>query len=270
MPWCPKCKNEYKEGVTICNDCGQALLLEEEGENKALTFGSKEEMEELAGFLEYSKIEGTKISYDEIEEVYEIFVPKKESAQASKLLFVYMQQKHNEITEEIEEEKSKSEKNIALYENSAIKAEDNKSSAYTLLIVGIAGMIVIALGLAGVLPIHLSGTSKYMTYGIMSALFILFIVMGMISMKSYQIFAKKAESEYTLKGSIEKWCLETLKQEQLDTEVFSDEEMVSDEVKYFKRTTLLKEKIEKQFLNLDEAFLDNFVDEIYGDIFEEE
>ena len=33
MPWCPKCKNEYVEGVLVCADCGCPLVdrLEEEG-----------------------------------------------------------------------------------------------------------------------------------------------------------------------------------------------------------------------------------------------
>lgn len=26
MPWCPKCKNEYYEGVTVCADCGTELV----------------------------------------------------------------------------------------------------------------------------------------------------------------------------------------------------------------------------------------------------
>lgn len=26
MPWCPKCKTEYREGFHICSDCGQALV----------------------------------------------------------------------------------------------------------------------------------------------------------------------------------------------------------------------------------------------------
>lgn len=28
MPWCPKCKTEFREGVTVCSDC-QAELVEE-------------------------------------------------------------------------------------------------------------------------------------------------------------------------------------------------------------------------------------------------
>ena len=26
MPWCPKCKNEYVEGITTCADCGVELV----------------------------------------------------------------------------------------------------------------------------------------------------------------------------------------------------------------------------------------------------
>ena len=34
MPWCPKCKNEYREGFTVCSECGVELVdsLEESDE----------------------------------------------------------------------------------------------------------------------------------------------------------------------------------------------------------------------------------------------
>ena len=172
-----------------------------------------------------------------------------------------------------------------VYENSAAKAEDNKSSAYLLLLFGVVGMIIMILGIVGVLPIQLSGTSKYMTYGIMSALFLLFIVMGMVSMKSYRIFAKKAESENSLRSTMEKWCLSHFEAGKLDGELFEQEngcvseeapasvceewENMPEEEMYFKRVLLMKEKIQKQFLNLDEGFLEHFVDELYGEIFEQ-
>lgn len=172
----------------------------------------------------------------------------------------------------------------SVYENSAAKAEDNKSSAYLLLLFGVAGMIIMILGIVGVLPLKLSGTSKYMTYGIMSALFLLFIVMGAVSMKSYRIFAKKAESEHSLYSTMEKWCRSNFESEKLDNELFAREnggaskealqaareawKNTSEEEMYFKRVSLMKEKIQKQFLNLDEGFLEHFVDELYGEIFE--
>lgn len=268
MPWCPKCKNEYKPGISVCSDCGCELV--EDSENReAVIFGEKEELEEIAEFLRYSHIDGAEISYDEKEEVYELFVPKQAEKQTLKLIQVFKQQKAAErLTEETPEVEKAAEKPAAFYEDSASKAENNKSSAYTLLLAGIVGMVVIVLGMTGVLPFHLSGASKYMTYGLMGTLFLLFIVMGAVSMKSYRIFAKKAESEHKLRDVIEKWCLENLKAEELDKELFGESE-INEEEKYFKRTGLVKEKITRQFVNLDEAFLEAFVDEIYGDIFEE-
>lgn len=273
MPICPKCKNEYREGVTTCSDCGCELIRDEAEKKVAVVFGEEAEISELAAFLRYSHIEDVEVRLDEADNVYEIFVSEKESKQAAKLAYVYKQEKAKEMfAQEMEDQaedgtkdkRSKANK-IAVYQDSATKAEENKSSAYTLLFVGILGMIVIVLGLAGVLPIHLGGTSKYLTYGIMSALFLLFIVMGVLSMKSYRIFAKKAESENSLKDTIEKWCKENLDAAAIDEGLF--EEDFSDEEKYFKRTGVMKEKIKKQFLNLDDAFLDDLVDGIYSEIF---
>lgn len=276
MPICPKCKNEYREGVTTCSDCGCELIRDEAEKKVAVVFGEEAEITELADFLRYSHIEDVEVRLDESDNVYEIFVPEKESKQAAKLAYVYKQEKAKEMfaqaMEEQAEDSAKDKRSkgnkMAVYQDSATKAEENKSSAYTLLFVGVLGMIVIVLGLAGVLPIHLGGNSKYLTYGIMSALFLLFIVMGVLSMKSYRIFAKKAESENSLKDTIEKWCKDNLDATAIDEGLF--EEDFSDEEKYFKRTGVVKEKIKKQFLNLDDAFLDDLVDGIYSEIFPEE
>ena len=43
MPWCPKCKTEYREGFRVCADCGGELVDEEqfrEMEEKQLSAGA--------------------------------------------------------------------------------------------------------------------------------------------------------------------------------------------------------------------------------------
>ena len=168
MPYCPKCKNEYREGITICSDCGCELITDNEPERQKLIFGEKEEMENLAEFLQYSQIEGVAVSYDGKDNVYELLAAKKDIQKAEKLIGIYYQQKwkedavkklEEETAEETDGEKAKPARSTP-YENSAAKAEDNKSSAYTLLLVGILGMLAVVLGIAGVLPIHLSGDRK--------------------------------------------------------------------------------------------------------------
>lgn len=49
MPWCPKCKNEYQDGIHICSDCG-CELVDELLELEEVADGSLEEMEELSCF----------------------------------------------------------------------------------------------------------------------------------------------------------------------------------------------------------------------------
>ena len=48
MAWCPKCKNEYREGITVCPDCGETLVSEEELTDwTSVLFGEQDEMEKL-------------------------------------------------------------------------------------------------------------------------------------------------------------------------------------------------------------------------------
>ena len=52
MPWCPKCRNEYVEGMEVCVDCGSPLVESlEETKSNPLIFGDKEQMEKLENSL---------------------------------------------------------------------------------------------------------------------------------------------------------------------------------------------------------------------------
>ena len=71
MSWCPKCGAEYREGFTLCADCGVALVAQrpegppgEEGDSRmgpdweaAGTFSSYEEAELAQGFLRSNGID---------------------------------------------------------------------------------------------------------------------------------------------------------------------------------------------------------------------
>ena len=55
MPWCPKCRNEYVEGIKVCADCGVDLVeMLEEGKGSPLIFGDRGQMERLKDFLTYN------------------------------------------------------------------------------------------------------------------------------------------------------------------------------------------------------------------------
>ncbi len=213
MPWCPKCRNEYREGITLCAECGVELVdsLEEK----------REEDEGTASEAPITPV---------------IPVPVERAV---------------------------------LYQNSAAKAEDNRSSAYTLLVVGGIGFLLVLLIFFGVLPIYQNaGMTKYLVSGVMGTMFILFIVFGVVSMRSSKVLFGKAQTENSLITEMTKWCQENLSAAQVDEGLFEGEEL-AEEQKYFMRAEKMKNLISDKFLNLDEAFLDHFIDEYYQTLFEE-
>lgn len=276
MPWCPKCKNEYVEGTKECASC-KVELVEKLEERRAVTFGEAAEMERLKKFLEYNAIENAAVVFNGEDGTYELCVEKEDEKQAKKLTAVFLREeaaKAEELSRE-EDDVAKAESYV-MYQNSAAKAEDNKSSAFTLLIVGGIGILLIILCMTGIITLNLSTTSKYIVYGVMGALFTLFIIMGIVSLRSYKIFAQKAQKEDSLTEEIMNWCLADLDKETIDQMIWDKDDgeyknakdSISEEMKYFKRTEKMKELINEKFLNLDEAYLEHILDDIYTGIYD--
>lgn len=159
------------------------------------------------------------------------------------------------------------------YQSSASKAEDNRSSAYTLLAVGGVGFVVVVLIFCNVIPLYRNaGITKYFVCGVMGAMFVLFIVFGFVSMRDSKLLLVKAKSENSLRSEITRWCQENLDSAAVDalilTETDPAEELTQEEM-YYRRAEKIRAAIEDKFMNLDEAFVDDFVDQYYQEMYED-
>lgn len=159
------------------------------------------------------------------------------------------------------------------YQSSAAKAENNRSSAYTLLGVGGIGFIADVLIFCNVIPLYQrAGISRYLVCGVMGAMFVLFIVFGFVSLRDSRRLLVKAKSESSLTAELVRWCEANLDAAAIDSLLVSTEETMeelSDEEKYYRRTEKIRALIEDKFMNLDEAFVEAFVDDYYQELYED-
>ena len=135
------------------------------------------------------------------------------------------------------------------YQSNADLAKDNHSSGAMLIIVGIIG-IVIDLIVFSTNPFNVPEFNRFLSCGVMLALFILFIVMGILSLKTYKILIVKAAEEDNLKKELTKWCDDNLTKEKIAVEIYElehseDEEADESAVSENMAETIVKEADEE-------------------------
>lgn len=234
MAWCPECKCEYVDGIEKCVDCGCELVdhLPDESEDEGLA-------EYFQGNLEEEGVVSGQTAMEE--GIPQIAVGKKRGKPVIRSVYV----------------------------NNEERAEENRTSAYTLLSVGTAGLVAVVLLFTGVIPIQMAVFSRYMICGVMGVVFILFLVMGVVSLRNFKLLKKRAVKENNLTDEIQKWCLQNLHKEVID-EASGLDASVPEELKYFQRFEIVKSEIQKQFMNLDESYVERIVEEMYPELFEKQ
>ncbi|MDE5825207.1 MAG: hypothetical protein K2H91_11075 [Lachnospiraceae bacterium] len=155
---------------------------------------------------------------------------------------------------------------VKVYHDKKAKAEDYKSSAYTLLLVGIIGLTGLVLMITGVLPFRLYGTGM-ITYGVMGVMFVVFIVLGISSFQSSRTYAKEATDEADLTEKIKAWAKEQITADLIKERVWF-EDGIPDEVKYFQYFEAIKAAVTQEFGQLNASYLEALCEELYTNIFE--
>lgn len=294
---CPKCRNEYRDGITHCADCKCELVSEiVQTDEEVLIYGDEPRLRELKEYLDYSGLRDMVIKEDTTEQRIGLYVKKRDLEKARKYTSVFMQQqqvremeeqeKAREEQEKLAEEsrprwvgvdagtpKSSSQPQQAQvqaapptpYMDKSDKANEEKSSAFALFFVGGIGIVLLVLLYLDILPINLSSGNRLMMTIVLGVMFVIFIIMGFMALKNSKNYGAAAKTEGSLKDDMMKWLKENVDPKVMDQrlEIASSPE----EEWYFKRTALLKMILNHQYMNLDQQFLDHFVDDIYDELF---
>ncbi len=245
--WCPKCKNEYVEGFTHCADCDCDLV-------ESLDMTEDFEYEIKNNFL--SREESKKILKQKM------LIEAEENLSSDDI-------SDEDLEENVLDEIAEATKKIApahAYVSKSTKKEDVKSTAYTFLIVSIAGFILLGLFLAGVLPIYVASYMKVIISIVMGAMFLIFFIIGVRSFRDIKKLENEADTEKELYQEVTDWFKENYSAEKIDAQADTS---VGKEQLYFSRYEVMSELITEKYDSLEDSFLDHIIEELYSDIFSE-
>lgn len=261
MPWCPKCKLEFQNDITVCTDCGTTLVnqLEDDAIFVPLAeINEEEKAKKLIDFLQYEGIQDVTCEYLEESDYWMVQVKEDSYGRASKLYRAFS----NTEKEKANAEKSLTDEEVEtktskIYVKKEDQYEDLKSTTYSFLLISIIGLIYLILNVLGIVK-HV--TSPF-TLIVMGMMFIAFFIIGILS----GIKARNTKDEIGLEEEetkeINQWLKENINEEVLQ-EVQDDE--MSSEVNYYHKTERIKKLLLAKFDIHDEAYLEHLIEDFYN------
>lgn len=256
--WCPNCRNEYREGIKVCTDCKIDLV---EYEDLPPVKAGSESFD--GDFVKWAGEHPEEINalrqQEEAQRAFDSKMNELAAASSSKEEFM-------STIKSIEE----SHKAPGQYVSTAEKANEYKTSGYTLLLVGGIGVIGLILIALGIIPVALYGANKFMTYGVMGTLFVIFLVIGFKSLKDAKELGELSAMEENVGEKVKTWFMESFSGSEIDSDCYHEgnvEEL--DEIeKYYRRSNNIKEKVIAKFNTIDKSLLEEIAEDLYHDLYE--
>lgn len=280
--WCPKCRNEYIDGVTTCVDCGCDLvdeLPEEIDKTAPQVIGSV--IDEAIGekFLRFFRFSGLQscalmpheeddglylvVSYQELERATELvrnFADLEEKDEIDLDQIMPLLEEHmaeiqdeeaNELLSDLRTEAS------TVYVNKKDKYADLKFSGYSFIVFAFIGYVFVAINLAGVINLF-----NHYSMAILAVVFTIFLGIGISSLRKAGKIKNLVSEEENIVEKVQDYIDEHFTDEYLAT--LGNGEL-SEEENFFHVTEILKSEVSGEFPLFNKGYIDQLVDEKYSE-----
>lgn len=288
MAWCPKCRNEYVEGITTCADCGVELvaeLPEETAPDAPVVLCHVNDVEngsKFVAYLNYGNIQtaGLLQTGETEEDGYDVVVAEFEREAAEQLFSGFdsveelAQSDISELIPDIEkqlEELKDEEANhmfsdlrtesSTVYVKKKDKYNDLKFSGISFIVFGILGGGLLIANVIGLINIF----NQFSSF-IMALVFIIFIGIGVSSLIRAGKLKSIVSEEEKVTNEVLDWMEENITDEHIASLIDKD---LSEEDNYFQVHGLLCEELSGQFTFLNKGYVEQLMDDRYNRYCEE-
>jgi len=280
MPYCPKCDMEFIDGITKCSDCGGPLV---ESEEVAKAIQKNEQLKrerarmngqrpqparKPQGAPGTSKPQGAPVrpQAQPVPQNTPVKAPEVQTAPQTAPIAMTAEEAAAKA-EALQTAARKAAQPTHLYVDKAQKYEDLKSSASAFLIVGGAMLVVSILCWLGIINLPLSGPSKIIIQGALTAMGLFSMVVYIKSVKDAKELAPEIDAEKNKTKEIVDWFLETFTADSIDSRIIQPESLSIEEISLVRFQAIQYYLVTEKKLT-DPAYIDLLCEEIYTRLFE--
>ncbi|MBO5176139.1 MAG: hypothetical protein J6C07_01675 [Lachnospiraceae bacterium] len=271
MSWCPKCKNEYRAGITVCPDCNEELL-EELTEEVSLEFvpvfqtADAELKEKIMKYLVHCghkvQEESGMVETEEGETItaFAILVPKESYAEAmQEIRTVLSYEAKQEAGEEDLKPRHRVPEPSTVYVDAKARYQEYKSSGIMFLVFAVLFLIFGILNLTGVITIMASTVSLIIVFAAVLG----FSYVGVTSLMKISSLKEEVSTEEQTTDKITDFLKANFTKEKLLNYADSD---TSGELLYFQLMEAMKEQVAAAFPDADENYLESLLEDYYNSL----